>query len=511
VKKEGKHPVLIGIIDLAEIKNNPGAPNSMYEDRRNNIWISTKSNLFVKLYGSDRIQHVDFPLKDLSGMTEDTKGDLCYNHFLTLMKKKNINFLFSSNPNQMQAYFDADKIDKIIFNLLSNAFKYTPENGEVKIELKPFVREERKYLKIQISDTGTGIAPEDLNKIFVRFYNNKMKEAGETNGIGLNLTKELVEIHHGTISVNSQVDVGTVFTIEIPIDRDSYSELELNVAEQTILYEQTVERIAIEDQAATEKEDVPGKSKTNIMLVEDNEELLLLMQEILSKHYHIILAGNGKEALEAVRENEVDVIVSDVMMPEIDGLELCRILKTNLETSHIPVILLTAKDTTNDRIECYNAGADAYISKPFELKVLEARINNFIANKKDRQMEFKSDFEINISKLEYPSLDEQFLKNAVSLIEQHLDASDFDINKMADKLNLSKSSLYRKIKSITDLSPRDFIRNIRLKHACLLLKDKSISIAEVAYSVGFSDPKYFTVCFKQEFNITPKEYQKIIH
>ncbi|GHT40185.1 hybrid sensor histidine kinase/response regulator [Bacteroidia bacterium] len=477
-----------------------------FETIRSNI--SRLRRLLQQVLDFRKMESGNMKLKITQGDIVSFIKDLCYNHFLSLMKKKNIHFLFASGSNSIPACFDADKIDKIVFNLLSNAFKYTPENGKVKIELESCTYQERTYLKIRISDTGIGISPEDLDKVFVRFYNNKMKEAGETNGIGLSLTKELVEIHHGTISVSSQLHAGTTFILEFPIDKESYSDLELNVPEQLMLPEKNVERIDLEEEP---DRDVSGESKTPVLLVEDNEELLILMTEILSRQYRVITASNGREALERVRENEIDIIVSDVMMPEIDGLELCKRLKNDFETSHIPVILLTAKDTTNDRIECYNAGADAYISKPFELKVLNARINNFIAHKKDRQREFKSDFEINISKLEYPSLDEQFLKNAIRIIEDHIDLSDFDIHHLADKLNMSKSSLYRKIKSITDLSPRDFVRNVRLKHACLMLKDKSASISEVAYAVGFSDPKYFTSCFKQEFNITPKEYQKSIH
>jgi DNA-binding response OmpR family regulator/anti-sigma regulatory factor (Ser/Thr protein kinase) len=426
------------------------------------------------------------------------------------MQRKNIRFLFASNPNQIQAYFDTDKIDKVIFNLLSNAFKYTPENGEVKIELDRNTKQAKQYLEIVISDTGIGISPEDLDKVFTRFYNNKMKEAGETNGIGLSLTKELVEIHHGAIHVTSEKDKGTVFTVEIPIDRESYSDAELGIEEQSVVYEKNIELMSVaEDEASVDA--VTEQAKMNILLVDDNEELLVLIKDILARHYNVISATNGLEALTLIQTNEaIDIIVSDVIMPEMDGLELCKRLKQDLETSHIPIILLTAKNSTDDRITCYNAGADAYISKPFELKVLEARINNFLANKKNRQEKFKSDVEINISRLEYPTLDEQFLDNAIKIIEEHLSQIDLDVNMLAYKLNMSKSSLYRKIKSMTDLSPRDFIRNIRLKHACIILKDKSINVSEVAYSVGFSDPKYFTACFKSEFNITPRDYQKSV-
>lgn len=433
--------------------------------------------------------------------------DTCYTNFLPLMNKKNITFSFHSEPNQIFAYFDADKIDKIIYNLLSNAFKYTPENGEVKIRLEKYTKQEHPHLFIRISDTGVGIPPKDIKHVFTRFYNNKTGNASETNGIGLSLTKDLVELHHGTINVESLVNSGTSFMITFPIDRDSYNDLELGKSEDIIMYEKDITQAA-DEELPDEKHE--SKEETTILLVEDNEELLKLIGNILSKYYRILTAINGVEALSVIAENNIDIIISDVMMPEMDGLELCRKVKEDLETSHIPIILLTAKSSTDDRIDCYNAGADGYISKPFDLKVLEARINNFVTNKKSKQEEFKSDVEINISKLEYVSIDEEFLKKAVSIIEEYLSEFDFDVNIFAERLHMSKSSLYRKIKTMTGLSPIEFIRNIKLKHACQMLKDSSISIAEVAYSSGFSDPKYFTTCFKTEFNMTPRDYQKSI-
>jgi AraC-like DNA-binding protein len=202
-------------------------------------------------------------------------------------------------------------------------------------------------------------------------------------------------------------------------------------------------------------------------------------------------------------------MVSDVMMPEMDGFELTKEMKTNVETSHIPILLLTAKNSTEDRIASYNAGADGYMSKPFEIKVLHARVENFILHRRKQQKEFVSNFEVNLSTLEYTSFNEQFLTNAIKIIEENLDQKDLDVNTLSEKLFVSKSTLYRKIKTMTGLSPNEFVRNIRLKHACTLLKNQSVSITEVATIVGFSDPKYFTLCFKNEFNMTPRKYQKL--
>ncbi len=438
-------------------------------------------------------------------------NDICYNHFLPIFNKKQINFSFHSNQKEIKAYFDADKIDKVLFNLLSNAFKYTPENGEISISLETYTENEHEYLTINVSDTGIGINPEDIENIFTRFYTNKTVKASDTHGIGLSLSKDLIELHHGWISVDSKIKEGTTFTIHIPIDKDSYSSNEISTYNTLGINEESdtnIDVIEINDSDIVKKQTSEKLSNVKILLVDDNLDLLELMKQILSRTYHILTATNGIEALEKVKSTDIDIIVSDVMMPEMDGIELCKTLKGDLETSHIAVILLTAKNSINDRIECYNAGADAYISKPFEMAVLNARIHNFISHKKSKQEEFKSNVELTISSLENHSMDEQFLNNAIEIIEKYLSEADFDINTFADELNLSKSSLYRKIKTITGLSPIEFIRNIKLKHASVMLKNSTTSIAEVAYAVGFSDPKYFSSCFKAEFNITPSEFQK---
>lgn len=431
--------------------------------------------------------------------------DICYKHFMPLSKKKDIDLQFLSTSESIPAWFDADKIDKIIFNLLSNAFKYTPSGGSVEVNLREYTRQEQRFVQIKIKDSGIGISAEDQKNIFTRFYTNRMTDARETNGIGLSLTKELVDIHHGKILVESKIKSGTVFTIDIAIDKSSYSEPELAVMDSTQNNEHVIDLKSLDN-----PDEQPEMEQTDIrlLLVEDNTELSSLMYNILSKQFRVELAGNGLEALNILKEKEIDIIISDVMMPQMDGFEFCRTVKNDLETSHIPIILLTAKSTIDDRIECYKAGADGYISKPFELKLLRARINGFLSKRMEKRAEFKTNFNINISALENASIDEQFLEKTIKIIEEHLSESEFDVISLAENLNMSKSTLYRKMKVLTDLSPSDFIRNIRLKHACQMLKDTSITISEVAYSVGFSNPKYFSICFKNEFKTTPYLYQK---
>lgn len=439
-------------------------------------------------------------------------NDICHNHFLPIFNKKHITFTFSSSKKEINAYFDADKIDKILFNLLSNAFKYTPINGTVQVSLTTILEKEHTFLTIQVSDTGAGIAHNNLDKIFTRFYTNKTLSASDTHGIGLSLSKDLVELHYGTISVDSELNKGTTFTIKIPIDKASYTFEETSAPISMEITENQDAQISnTAEDFDTDNENSNHLSNITILIVEDNQDLLKLMSQILAKTYHVKTATNGLEALELIKSTDIDIVVSDVMMPKMDGIELCKTIKNNLETSHISIIVLTAKNSINDRIECYNAGADAYISKPFEMKVLQARINNFVSHKQNKQKEFKTNLEINVSSLENHSMDEHFLNQAISIIETHISETTFDINMFASELNLSKSSLYRKIKTITGLSPIEFIRNIKLKHASLMLKNNITSISEVAYEVGFSDPKYFSSCFKNEFNITPSEYQKKHH
>ena len=380
----------------------------------------------------------------------------------------------------------------------------------IKLIVDSYWESEYHHLRIQVVDTGEGIAPADLENVFKRFYTINKGDESESNGIGLSLTKDLVELHHGTINVESELGKGSTFTVDLPINKDSYQEDELiseHISANGINTDLILEKEELIDSKVGEGEDAQI-ADVHLLLVEDNEELLFLMEKILSKHYHVLIAKDGLEALNVIKDNEIDIIISDVMMPEMDGLEFCRALKSNLETSHIPIILLTAKNTVEDRIECYNAGADGYISKPFELKILEARINNFIMHKKNKQEEFRSNVEVNIDSLEPSSIDKEFLDKVISVINSNMSEGDFDVVQLADALAVSKSSLYRKMKLATGLSPIEFIRNIRLKHGSQLLKDKSISVAEVAYECGFSNPKYFATCFKEEFGVTPKEYQK---
>ncbi len=497
-------PLTIISCIIDDIETTTSKYTSQFSSMRSNV-VRLK-RLLQQILDFKRVEEGKMKLKVTQSDIKSFINDLCYNHFEPLFSKKNIQFKIKADQKNIIACFDADKIDKVLFNILSNAFKFTPQNGAVTLTLSIQIIDGFKYLNINISDTGIGIKENELDKIFTRFYTNKSLNTDDTHGIGLSLCKDLIELHHGKLSVKSKVNQGTTFTVSIPIERKSYSinEIATNNILDIANVEETEANEAIETSPETKTE---TQNDINILLVEDNLELLQLMHQLLSKTYNVLTAKHGKEALGIINKTDIDIVISDVMMPEMDGIELCKTIKNNIEISHTSVILLTAKNSINDKVECYNAGADAFLSKPFEMKILDARIRNFIATIKDKQQKFKSNADINISNLDYPSMDEQFLQNAVAIIETNLSESSFDINAFAEELNISKSSLYRKIKTITGLSPIEFIKNIKLKHASLMLKNNH-AVSEVAYAVGFSDPKYFSACFKAEFNISPKEFQK---
>ncbi len=444
---------------------------------------------------------------------------VCQMNFEPLMRKKHINFTFETEEEQLPAYFDGDKLEKVLYNLLSNAYKYTEEGGEIHVTLQKEDGNGHPVAVIKVQDNGKGISPEAQKHIFTRFYTANKDKDVESNGIGLALVKEIIELHHGEVFVRSQEGKGSEFSVRFPIDEASYSEQEKISAQEAAgmkNLELTETASAVVEPLHTPTEEletmtessVPQDNST-ILIVDDNEDLLNVMNRIFSRRRKVLLAHNGKEALDIVHQNETDLIISDVMMPEMDGLALCHALKSDIETSHIPVILLTAKNSPEDRVDCYKAGADGFIAKPFELNVLEARIENFLHKKKDKQQVFNETPKADTEELGISPLDKEFLDKVVGIIETNMQkAEDVDINTLATEVYMSKSTLYRKIKSVTGLSPIDFVKNIRLKKAYELLLKNEMSIADVAYYTGFSSPKYFATRFKEQFGMTPSDFMK---
>ncbi len=436
-----------------------------------------------------------------------------------LMSKRKLDFTIKCQPTSMMGWIDTDKLDKIIYNLLSNSAKYTKEGS---VSLIAQTNKTYDHIIIKVSDTGIGLSPEQKKHLYQRFYDGDYRHMRTIGtGLGLPLMRDLVYLHGGTIECESEQGKGTVFTISLPINKEAFTPSQID--EEHPIEISSTPRTAILDVAPLQSEEMPETSQPNpesldedtyhILLVEDNIELLMLMQSLLSQKYYVHAATNGVEALKIVQTEDLDLIISDVMMPEMDGNELTKRIKSNPDTSHLPVVLLTAKTQEEDRKESLLIGADDYITKPFKMSDLEVRINNLIENRKRILREYlaQSAEEIHMKTSTAPTADEEFLKRATDCVYKHLDDSEFDRDAFAADMGASASTLYNKLRSLTGLNVSSFIRDIRMKEAKRLATTQpDLRISDLAYKVGFKDPKYFSTCFKKEFGIQPSEFIEMI-
>ncbi len=417
-------------------------------------------------------------------------------NFSDAFKKKNIQYSFIHQKDRFLFHFDKEKLQKVIMNLLSNALKFTPEKGHVIIMLN--IDEESKYVEITVEDTGIGIKDEDLDKIFVRFYqsenNKKMGLSG--SGIGLNLAREMVQLHNGTLNVESTFGKGSKFIVNLPIEVEEElgtEDIQLSVNENN--------NEAIVEVASTDKKPV-------ILLVEDNVDFRSFMQDALSDKFTIHEAPDGKVAYDKVHQIHPDLIISDVMMPEVDGLELCEMLRKDIRTSHIPIILLTARTADEDKIKGLEIGADDYITKPFNMDLLLLRVDKLLEKRSKFQQQFQKTVEINPSEVQITSMDEKLIKKAVATVEKNIAESGFTVEDLSKSLGMSRVYLYKKLLAITGKTPIEFIRIIRLKRGAQLLEKSQMNVSEVAYEVGFNSPRYFSKYFKEEYGMLPTAYMK---
>ncbi len=430
-----------------------------------------------------------------------------------LMYKKGLEFNIHCTPRSMMGWIDTDKLDKIIYNLLSNAAKYTGPNGKVDIDVHTNSNYDQVIIKV--SDNGIGISSSQMRHLFQRFQDGNYRRTNTIGtGLGLALTRDLVELHGGTIQCDSKEGCGTVFTVVLPISKESFSESQIDEQHPVDL---SVTRSAIIDleqlipqpdapQAVTI--DLVEGDSYKVLVVEDNNDLLMLMRTLLSRKYRVVTAQNGVEALEIIRQQEPDLIVSDVMMPEMDGNELTRCVKSSPEWSHLPVILLSAKTQEEDRKQSMLIGADDYITKPFRFGDLELRIDNLIENRKRIRRDVESNAEQEQLQ-QPPSADELFISRARQCVFDHLSDSDFDRDAFASEMGASTSTLYNRLRSITGKNVSTFIRDIRLQEACRLAQTQTdLRVSDLAYRVGFKDPKYFATSFKKQFGLQPSEYME---
>lgn len=454
-------------------------------------------------------QLLDFRRLEVQGLTLDVReGEFVAfckettESFSDLSESRNIKLTFSSNVNELKAAFDYDKIEKILFNLLSNAFKFTNEEGSIHVAiLYDDTGGTDNFVHLVVKDTGIGIPVEKQEAIFERFVQNIPEGiiVNKGSGIGLSLTREFVQMHHGKIKLESVPGVGSKFTVILPVKGQ---------AEQQGYIEEVIAEKIEKAESPTPNMLNPEGNPCKLLLADDNPDIRFYLKDNLKADYHVIEAENGHKAWDLILNQMPDLIVSDIMMPGIDGMELCRKIKTDKRTSHIPVILLTARSGDQHIYEGLETGADDYITKPFNFEMLELRIRKLIEQRRKLRTLYAKNFDIQPSEISITSLDEKFLTKVKDLTEKNMQEPDFSVEKLSLEIGISRAHLYNKLLSLTGKTPIEYIRIMRIRRAAQLLEKSQLTVMEVAYKVGFNDPRYFTKHFKSEYNMTPSQYVK---
>jgi DNA-binding response OmpR family regulator/two-component sensor histidine kinase len=425
----------------------------------------------------------------------------------SLAADKKIRYFFYPELQELMVYIDQEKIEKVVHNLLSNAFKFTREGGEVILNLKV---QEKQWASISVKDTGIGIPADQLDKIFDRFYqvDSSQTRDYEGSGLGMALAKELVTLHHGRIMVESTEGKGTIVTLWLPLGKEHLRKDEIIDSVKSKIF--SPELMPMESILVTENENetttVSSDHQPVLLIVEDNADMRHYICKTLSDHYQVIEAENGKTGVKLAEEAVPDLIISDIMMPEMDGYKLCEIIKTNELTSHIPIILLTAKADRESKLTGLETGADDYLSKPFDADELKLIVRNRIEERRKMRERFSREITLEPKQISITSYDEKFLNKVLAIIESHIDDENFSVEELSREVGYSNMHLYRKLKALAGETPSQFLRTIRLKRAAELLRKKSDNVTQIAYSVGFSSVSYFNKCFKEQFGMTPGQF-----
>lgn len=467
--------------------------------------------------------HLKFRETDMVGFIEDLMQTFNYQ-----AQKKNITFTFDKelqDADSLKVWIDLNNFDKVLMNVLSNAFKYTSDGGNIHILLKTghnstYRGALKDYFEICVTDDGIGIDKDKIKQIFERFYqiNNDMTQSNFGTGIGLHLARSLVKLHHGLIKAENREDEqGTRFIIRLPLGSDHLKTDELENPDEagsdllmSQLSKDTLYETDNENAMADEVKKPKAKTRYRVLIIEDDDEIRQYMRNELNTDFRINECTNGREGLEVILRDKPDLVISDIMMPEMDGITLCRKVKQNININHIPVILLTAKSKAEDRIEGLETGADAYIVKPFNTELLRTTASNLIANRERLrgQLIGEQQVEEKIVKIEMKSNDEILMGKVMKTINEHLTDPALNVEMLAANVGMSRVHMHRKLKELTNQSARDFIRNIRLKQAATLLREKNLTISEVAYATGFSNLSHFSNSFREFYGISPTEYKE---
>lgn len=475
------------------------------DQRRMLMLIQRNVNILLRLvnqildfrkYENGKMEYTPVPVDILSSFEGWNES------FQAAARKKHIHFSFDHMPDtDYHTLADTEKLERIYFNLLSNAFKFTPENGKVAVCLSSLAKEDRQWIRFTVANTGSLISAEHIQNVFDRFYKIDMHHAG--SGIGLALVKAFVEMHGGDIFVESDEKQGTVFTVDLPVQSCEFA----SCGQSPAAIHETSNNGAV---LAVVEEEEPGdeydSSKPSVLVIDDNEDIRSYVHGLLHSEYTVIEAADGSEGIRKAMKYVPDLIISDVMMPGIDGIECCRRLKSELQTCHIPVILLTACSLDEQRIQGYDGGADSYISKPFSSQLLMARVRNLIDSHR-RLKQFFGDRQT-LAKEDVCDMDKDFVERFKALIEAKMGDSSLNVEDLGKDMGLSRVQLYRKIKSLTNYSPNELLRIARLKKAASLLASSDMTVAEIGYEVGFSSPSYFTKCYKEQFGESPTDFLK---
>lgn len=506
VSHEFRTPLSLILSPLEKIVKKAGDP-----EQRKQLQLVQRNakrllNLVNQLLDFRRMEVQEFTIhlsrQDIVNFTRDI---VC--SFSDISEKKDIELGFRTGIGQLDMYFDKDKLEKILFNLLSNAFKYTPSGGRVVVEVGLQTASEASSVMLKVRDSGIGIPANMQEKIFERFYQLDVPGDIQSNGsgIGLVITREFVKLHGGTITVESENEKGSCFTVTLPI-KDVHEPPLLNGHSKEELLIAAGAQAIDNDDPATDK---PGSKKNTILLVEDNEDFRFYLKDNLKHRYNVVEATNGKAGWEKAKDLQPDLVVSDIMMPVMNGIDLVKKIKTDPRTSHIPVILLTAMSSEETELEGFRAGINDYISKPFTFEILASRIRNMLGLQEQLRKKFQQQVEISPADVTITPVDEEFMKRAFETVEKNMGNPEFSVEDLSRELFMSRVALYKKILSITGKTPIEFIRIMRLKRAAQLLQKGHLTIAEVAYEVGYNNPKIFTKYFKEEFGVIPSKY--VVH
>jgi DNA-binding response OmpR family regulator/nitrogen-specific signal transduction histidine kinase len=512
ISHEIRTPITLIISPLEQLQSDEKDPQrkALYHlMHRNALRILRLINQLMDMRKIDNQQmKLHFQETDLVFLIKDVMMSFDY-----MAKNKKIEFQFDSRIQSLNVWIDPSNFDKILFNVLSNAFKFTPENGHIIVTLSVGQDEKNatalsNYAEIGISDSGSGIDPLAIDKIYDRFVQGPSKQEQLGSGVGLHLTKQLVELHHGSIfAVNNQI--GCTFYIRIPLSSAHLTadELQPNQQHQGLYVSQStsdVQNNDLDNKLSTTRS--LTRSVPKVFVVDDDKDMLSYLSIELGAAFRVSVFGSSKEAWNTIVSELPDAVISDIVMPEMDGNELCIKIKTNPNTNHIPVILLSSMTKDEDIISGLDCGADVYLTKPFNIDILKRHINQVIANRETIRKKFTLPIDIDYNLLKVTSADKRLLEKTIKIIKDNIEDSEFSVEKLSVEVGLSRVHLNRKMKELIQVSPSDMIRSIRLKQAAYLMINNEINISEVAYKVGFASHSYFTNSFHDFFGMKPSEF-----